>query len=84
MLIDSPTVNLLFHVDFEITFGEVHDCKFVSEFIERLPSAEHTIADKGYDGEEVLGIIRKKSTTLVIPGKFNSKIGNVDMDWCLY
>ncbi|WP_236731187.1 transposase, partial [Legionella maceachernii] len=36
-------------IDFEITGGEVHDCKVVPEFIEKLPAAEHTIADKGYD-----------------------------------
>ncbi|KTD59725.1 ISSod6 transposase, partial [Legionella sainthelensi] len=36
-------------IDFEITGGEVHDCKVAPEFIEKLPAAEHTIADKGYD-----------------------------------
>ncbi|KTD54643.1 ISSod6 transposase [Legionella sainthelensi] len=47
-------------IDFEITGGEVHGCKVAPEFIEKLPAAEHTIADKGYDSEEVRDTIRKK------------------------
>lgn len=31
-------------IDFEITGGEVHDCKVAPEFIEKLPRAGHTIA----------------------------------------
>ncbi|CAM4482532.1 MAG: IS5 family transposase ISPa67 [Legionella sp.] len=66
-------------IDFEITGGEVHDCKVAPEFIEKLP-----VADKGYDSEEVRNAIRKKSSIPVIPRKSNSKIGNADMDWGLY
>ncbi|HAT6940145.1 hypothetical protein D7270_02560 [Legionella pneumophila] len=36
-----------------------------------------------YSGE-IQDAIRKKSSTPVIPGKCNSKIGNMGMDWCLY
>ena len=71
-------------IDFEITGGEVHDCKIAPEFIEKLPAADFTVGDKGYDSEEVRDAIRKKSSTPVIPRKSNSKIGNNDMDWCLY
>ena len=71
-------------IDFEITGGEVHDCKVAPEFIEKLPGAHVTVADKGYDSEEVREAIRKKSSIPVIPRKSNSKIGNADMDWCLY
>ncbi|EHL31055.1 ISSod6 transposase, IS1301 [Legionella drancourtii LLAP12] len=71
-------------IDFEITGGEVHDCKVAPEFIEKLPAADFTVADKGYDSEEVRDTIRKKSSIPVIPRKSNSKIGNADMDWCLY
>jgi len=71
-------------IDFEITGGEVHDCKVAPEFIEKLPSADFTVADKGYDSEEVRDVIRKKSSIPVIPRKSNSTIGNTDMDWCLY
>ena len=71
-------------IDFEITGGEVHDCKIAPEFIGQLPLSDYTIADKGYDSEEVRECIRKKSSIPVIPRKSNSKIGNADMDWCLY
>lgn len=71
-------------IDFEITGGEVHDCKVAPEFIEKLPVSDFTVADKGYDSEEVRDAIRKKSSIPVIPRKYNSKIGNADMDWCLY
>lgn len=71
-------------IDFEITGGEVHDCKVAPEFIEKLPAAGHIIADKGYDSEEVRDTVRKKSSIPVILRKNNSKISNTDMDWCLY
>lgn len=54
------------------------------EFIEKLPRADFTMADKGYDSEDVRNAIRKKSSTPVIPRKSNSKVGNADMDWYLY
>jgi transposase len=71
-------------IDFIITGGEVHDCKVAPEFIAQLPCADYTIADKGYDSEELREIIRKKYSTPVIPRKSNSIIGNDDMDWGLY
>lgn len=71
-------------IDFEITGGEVHDCKVAPEFIAKLPVAEFTIADKGYDSEEVREIIRSKLSTPIIPRKNNSIIGNADIDWDLY
>lgn len=71
-------------IGFEITGGEVHDCKIAPEFIEKLPNAAFTIADKGYDSEYVREVIRKKSSIPVIPRKSNSKTGNDDMDWYLY
>jgi hypothetical protein len=39
------------------------------EFIEKLPVSHFTIADKGYDCEEIRELIRKKSSILVIPGR---------------
>lgn len=71
-------------IDFELTGGEVHDCKNASEFIKKLPVSTYTIADKGYDSEEVRDTIRKRASIPVIPRKSNSKVGNADMDWCLY
>ena len=71
-------------IDFIITGGEVHDCKIAPEFIAQLPSANYTIADKGYDSEDLRKIICAKSSIPIIPRKSNSTIGNDDMDWALY
>lgn len=71
-------------IEFTLTGGEVHDCKAAPEFIKHLPRSEYTIADKGYDSEEVRKCIQNKSSIPVIPRKKNSKTGNADIDWCLY
>ena len=73
-----------FPIDFEITGGEVHDCKVAPEFFGKLPHADCMIADKGYDSEEVRNIVRAKSSIPVIPRKNNSKKSNDEMDWGLY
>lgn len=73
-----------FPIEFEITGGEVHDCKVAPEFIGKLPTAAYIIADKGYDSEELREIIRAKSSIPIIPRKSNSITGNADMDWGLY
>jgi transposase len=71
-------------IQFEITGGEVHDCKIAPDFFNKLPISNYKIADKGYDSEELRELIRQKSSIPVIPRKDNSKIGNADMDWSLY
>ena len=71
-------------IEFELTGGEVHDCKVAPEFIEKLPVSKYTIADRGYDSEYLRQLIRDRSSIPVIPRKNNSKIGNDDMDWTLY
>ena len=71
-------------IDFEITGGEIHDCKIAPEFFAKLPDADYMVADKGYDSEEVRDIARAKSSIPVIPRKSNSKVGNKDIDWGLY
>ena len=71
-------------IDFEITGGEVHDCKVAPEFFAKLPDADYMIADKGYDSEELRAVVRSKLSIPVIPRKSNSKTGNDDMDWGLY
>lgn len=73
-----------FPIEFDLTDGEVHDCKAAPELITKLPHAEYIIADKGYDREELRYLIRTKSSIPMIPRKSNSTIGNADMDWCLY
>ena len=71
-------------IDFEVTGGEVHDCKNAFEFISKLPISDYLIADKGYDSEELRESVRKKSSIPIIPRKRNSLIGNFDIDWSLY
>lgn len=73
-----------FPIEFILTGGEVHDSKAAPDLIEQLPNSEYTVADKGYDSEPVRELIRNKGSIPVIPRKSNSKIGNDDMDWCLY
>ena len=73
-----------FPIEFDLTGGEIHDSKAASELIDRLPRADYTVADKGYDSENIREQIRKKNSTPVIPRKKNSKAGNADVDWGLY
>jgi transposase len=36
-------------IEFEITEGQVHDCKIAPEVVSRLTSFDYLVADKGYD-----------------------------------
>ena len=71
-------------IEFQLTGGEAHDAKAAPDLIAILPKADYSIADKGYNSEEIREQIRKKSFTPIIPRKKNSKTGNADIDWCLY
>lgn len=71
-------------IDFEITGGQVNDIKVAPELVDRLPLGEVVIADKGYDSEALRNRIAEKGSTSVIPRRSHSKVGNDDMDWCLY
>ena len=69
---------------FSITGGEVHDCKEAPSLIAALPKAKYIIADRGYDSVELRDIIISKGAIPIIPRKKNSKLGNKNIDWCLY
>lgn len=73
-----------FPIAFQLTGGEVHDAKAAPELIKNLPIATYTIADKGYDSEEIRQQIKQKTSIPIIPRKKNSKTGNKDVDWDLY
>ncbi|MDW8914282.1 transposase, partial [Legionella pneumophila] len=64
--------------------GEVHDAKAAPDLISSLPIATYTIADKGYDSEEIREQIKQKSSIPIIPRKKNSKTGNAEVDRGLY
>ena len=69
---------------FTITSGEVHDSKEAQNLINQVPELEILIADKGYDSDILRTNIENQGAQSFIPRKINSKIGNKDMDWCLY
>jgi transposase len=73
-----------FPIAFQLTGGEVHDAKAAPDLIKILPTADYTIADKGYDSDEIREQIKQKSSIPIIPRKKNSKTGNTDIDWGLY
>ena len=80
MVVESGGLPLAF----ELTGGEVHDVKVAPKLLLKVPVAEYTIADRGYDSEKVRSIIRNNGSTPIIPRKRNSIAGNSDIDWCLY
>jgi len=71
-------------IEFEVTGGQVHDCKKAPDLISKLPTGGHTIADRGYDSGPIRKQIEEMDSVSVIPRKKNSRIGNEDIDWCLY
>ena len=80
MAVDSYGLPIEFH----ITGGEVHDSKAAPTLIDMLPISDYIIADRGYDSEALREQIRDKNAIPVIPRKKNSKVGNDDIDGCLY
>lgn len=71
-------------IDFIITGGDVHDSKVANRLIESLPNGDYLIADKGYDSDSIRSVVKDKGSVPIIPRKRNSRIGNADIDWCLY
>ena len=73
-----------FPLSFEVTGGQVHDCRAAPELIGKMPVTDFVIGDKGYDSKALRKRIEEKGSCPVIPRKGNSKGGNDDIDWCLY
>lgn len=71
-------------IHFIVTGGEVHDSKEAQNLIDKIPELEVLIADRGYDSEILRDNVKKSGAESHIPRKSNSKIGNAEMDWCLY
>lgn len=70
--------------DFEITGGEVHDAKAAEVIINKIEEAEHFIADKGYDSQEIRDTLKQMKINPVIPRRSNSQKPNPDFDLYLY
>jgi IS5 family transposase len=73
-----------FPIEFIITGGDVHDSKVANELIEILLKNQFVAADKSYDSEAIRDKVRECNTIPIIPRKQNSKVGNADIDLCLY
>jgi transposase len=71
-------------IDFEVTGGEVHDAKVADKVLEKIATAEHLVADKGYDSETIREQARKQGMNPVIPRKSNSRKPNPEFDSHLY
>ncbi len=71
-------------IDFEITGGEVHDSRAAPEVISKVKTAEHFVADKGYDSDKIRDQVRAAGMNPVIPRKSNSKKPNPEFDKHLY
>jgi len=65
-----------------ITAGTVHDCKQAISLIEGF-SAEHLLADKGYDSNKIIDKAILQGMSVVIPPKANRKVQR-DYDKYLY
>jgi len=71
-------------VHFGLSGGQVHDVSRAQELLEGAPQGEHVIADKGYDSQALRAHIQAQGSTVVIPRRQGSLIGNDGMDWGLY
>jgi transposase len=71
-------------IEFEITGGDINDCTAAPSIIEKLPTAQTIIADKGYDSERIREQILSQGAQVVIPRKKNSIKGNSELDKGLY
>jgi len=71
-------------IDFEITGGEVHNAEAAGCLVGKIGAAEHFIADKGYDSEDIGEQVRRIGVNPVIPRKSNSKKPNPEFDSYLY
>ncbi|MBD1581588.1 IS5 family transposase [Pseudoalteromonas sp. S16_S37] len=71
-------------VYFELSGGHIHDVNHAKSLVLRSPKAEVITADKGYDSNDFRNQIEELGSRANVPRKGNSKVGNEDIDWCLY
>lgn len=72
-------------VHFELSVGQRNDIAVAEELVEKAPTAQYVIADKGYDSEKFREYVSEaKGSIPVIPRRKDNTRGNKDMDWCLY
>ena len=71
-------------VSFLLSPGQAADSKFAYPLLEGFSGFEYLICDRGYDSQALRSYIKNIGSKHVIPRKKNSRIGNKDIDWCLY
>ena len=71
-------------VYFELSGGQVNDIVHAQSLIINSPQADIVCADKGHDSEAFRAYVEESGADANIPRKRNNKLGNDDMDWCLY
>ena len=71
-------------VNFEITGGQVHDCKVALQLIDLVGQTEHFIADKGDNFDVIRDQAIKSGMKPVIPRRANSTKINPIFDLYLY
>jgi len=71
-------------IDFEFTGGQVHDAKVAGRVLSKISTAEHIIADKGYDSKTIREQVKSRGMNPIIPRKSNSKKPNPEFDAHLY
>ena len=57
---------------FFVTEGTTADCKLAGQLIEGL-QFDYLLADKGYDTDEIVNMVKEKKAIAVIPPKSNRK-----------
>lgn len=63
-------------VKFLLTPGQTHDITQAQPLLKDL-AADHVIADKGYDGDQIIAAIEESGAEAVIPPKTNRKIQRI-------
>lgn len=71
-------------VHVELSGGQVNDVVHAQSLIEGAPIADKVIADKGYDSDVFRNDVASQGVKPVIPRRKHSRVGNENMDWCLY
>lgn len=69
---------------FELTAGNVNDCVTGYEMLSQMElTGKNVMADRGYDTNKIVELLREKQAITVIPSKKNRLVQR-DCDWWLY
>ena len=80
MLVDAMGLP----IQFIVTGGNIAEVTQAAELILSVKPAQYTVADRGYDKEQLREDIKNHGSESVIPRKKNSLKGNDDIDFAIY